>query len=74
MIWKGAIIVSVGVTLRLITAFFVTSHQGFTTKGNITYILLKILIERIFMALCWLPKATVQATLSGQFLAHAKKV
>lgn len=61
-VWKAVIIILVGVSIRAITAFTVSTGKKYTLK------------ERIFIAICWIPKATVQATVSGQFLAQAKSV
>jgi hypothetical protein len=54
------IITLCGVTLRAITAYVVTQGNRFSLK------------ERFFVAMCWIPKATVQATISGLFLTQAK--
>lgn len=62
MIWKGVIVVLCCLTIRCSVAYLITAPFKYT-KG-----------ERIFISLCWIPKATVQATLSGQFYNHAKKV
>lgn len=50
-----------GATLRIICTFIVMSGFGYTTR------------ERIFYALAWTPKATVQAALSAAPLALIEK-
>ncbi|XP_071828857.1 sodium/hydrogen exchanger 9B2-like [Apostichopus japonicus] len=47
----GLVVIFIGVVVRIIVTIFVTSFSGLTTK------------ERVFLAIAWLPKATVQAAL-----------
>lgn len=58
--YEIAIIFS-GLSMRFLTTFLITFSQGYSKK------------ERLFMAICWIPKATVQAALSGLFVMEAKK-
>jgi len=55
---KSVAIVCAGVTVRMILTFFCMSGFKYTTR------------ERLFYALAWTPKATVQAALSGECLTH----
>lgn len=50
----------VAVIVRITVAFFVTYNKTFSRK------------ERFFIAVTWIPKATVQASLCSIFLTDAK--
>lgn len=58
---KSVCIICIGTTIRLCSAYLATSKSGFSTK------------ERIFVALAWLPKATVQAALCSVPLMTLKQ-
>jgi NhaP-type Na+/H+ or K+/H+ antiporter len=58
---KSVGIICIGSTFRLLSAFLATVNSGFSTK------------ERIFVALAWLPKATVQAALCSFPLTTLKQ-
>jgi NhaP-type Na+/H+ or K+/H+ antiporter len=58
-IWKGLIVITIGVSFRWIGAFFATWKKLFTLK------------ERAFMGFAWIPKATVQAAIGGIVLETA---
>ncbi len=60
MIGKGLLIILGGVCCRLIAVVLVTFETKYVFK------------ERIFMACAWLPKATVQAAISGIVLLEAR--
>ncbi|XP_077999046.1 sodium/hydrogen exchanger 9B2-like isoform X2 [Glandiceps talaboti] len=49
----GIAVLAIGLTVRVIVSFFVVLKCGFTIK------------ERLFIALAWLPKATVQAAIGS---------
>lgn len=51
---KSVLIVCTGVTLRVVITFLVMSGFGYTNR------------EKVFYAIAWTPKATVQAALSGE--------
>ncbi len=59
---KSLCLVSIGSICRLLSAFSVTARSNLTTK------------ERGFIALAWMPKATVQAALCSFPLLQAKEV
>lgn len=50
---KGILVILCGVTIRTVAAFFATLGAGLNFK------------ERLFIALAWMPKATVQAALGS---------
>lgn len=53
-------VIVVGVFFRLSFTFICSQSKKFTIK------------ERIYMSVCWIPKLTVPATLSGYFVSYAK--
>ncbi|XP_071552280.1 sodium/hydrogen exchanger 9B2-like isoform X2 [Panulirus ornatus] len=57
----GLITVTIGLIFRMITSFLVVMGGQLCMK------------ERIFVALAWLPKATVQAAIGSQALDYARK-
>lgn len=59
---KAIGIILLGVSVRAGVAYIVSSTNRYTVK------------ERLFFSICWVPKATVQATVSGLFLAEALKI
>ena len=61
MIVNGLIIIAIGVTGRWLTVVAVTFESKYVLK------------ERVFMAFAWIPKATVQAAISGIILSEAVK-
>jgi len=61
LIGYSFLIVCIPVMARGLCAFCVSSAGKYNLKN------------RIFIGICWLPKATVQATVSGLFLARAQK-
>ncbi|KAK3869187.1 hypothetical protein Pcinc_025491 [Petrolisthes cinctipes] len=60
-VWYGLATLAVGLVFRLITSYLVVMGANLNVK------------ERIFVALAWLPKATVQAAIGAQALDYAKK-
>jgi len=46
----GLAVLCIGLVIRMITSFLVVSGLGFTVR------------EKLFVAIAWLPKATVQVT------------
>ena len=60
-IWSGLIILGVGLAVRLSVGFLSVAGGGFTTN------------ERLFVALAWIPKATVQAAIGGLALDLARQ-
>ena len=52
----------VGLSVRVVVSFFSVLGGGLTTK------------ERLFVALAWLPKATVQAAIGGVAFDAATKM
>ena len=48
----GLAVLCIGLVLRIVTSFFVVMGLGLS------------LLERLFVAIAWLPKATVQVTVS----------
>ncbi len=61
MIGKGLLIIAVGVSFRWLAVIFATFEKKYVLK------------ERVFMAFAWLPKATVQAAISGVILTSARE-
>ena len=57
----GILVILCGIIVRFTTTFLVTYSKAYTVK------------ERLFIAICWIPKATVQASLSGLYMKEAKK-
>jgi NhaP-type Na+/H+ or K+/H+ antiporter len=57
----GLATLAVGLLVRLTVTYLVVAGQGFTVK------------ERIFIALAWLPKATVQAAIGSIAYETAKE-
>ncbi|KAG7156541.1 sodium/hydrogen exchanger 9B2-like [Homarus americanus] len=57
----GLITITIGLIFRMITSFLVVMGGELSVK------------ERIFVALAWLPKATVQAAIGSQALNYARK-
>jgi solute carrier family 9B (sodium/hydrogen exchanger), member 1/2 len=51
----------VGLATRVTAAFFISVEKRYTWK------------EKLFMAMTWIPKATVQAVLGSVLLNDAKK-
>ena len=60
IIGYAILVIICGLCARLIAAYFVSVEKRFVWK------------EKLFIALCWIPKATVQAVLSSIFLQKAK--
>jgi len=58
----GILVLAIGMTLRIITTFFVVMGGDLSLK------------ERFFVALAWLPKATVQAAIGPLALDQAGKL
>ena len=61
MVGMGILVLAVGLVLRVITTFFVVMGGNLTLK------------ERLFVAIAWLPKATVQAAIGPLALDNALK-
>lgn len=59
MVWKGLIIIFVGVVARMLATILATCQKKFNCK------------ERMFMSFAWIPKATVQAAIGGVVLDEA---
>jgi solute carrier family 9B (sodium/hydrogen exchanger), member 1/2 len=57
---KGVVCILGGLLLRMCAAFLVVFEKKYTFK------------ERLFISFCWVPKATVQATLSSVILVIAR--
>ncbi|XP_071552701.1 sodium/hydrogen exchanger 9B2-like isoform X2 [Panulirus ornatus] len=57
----GLLTLLVGLSLRVATSFFVVMGAAFS------------LWERLFIAIAWLPKATVQAAIGSQALDHVRQ-
>jgi hypothetical protein len=62
LVARSFAVILIPVLLRGLMAFIVTPSNKFTIK------------QRLFIGICWLPKATVQATISGLFLQKAKAI
>ncbi len=60
-IWSGLIILGFGLTVRLLVGFASVGGSGFTNN------------ERLFVALAWIPKATVQAAIGALALDLARQ-
>ena len=58
----GLLVLVVGLSVRVVVSFFSVLGGGLTTK------------ERLFVALAWLPKATVQAAIGGVAFDAATKM
>ena len=58
----GLLVLVVGLSVRVVVSFFCVLGGGLTTK------------ERLFVALAWLPKATVQAAIGGVAFDAAMKM
>ena len=58
----GLLVLVVGLSVRVVVSFFCVLGGGLTTK------------ERLFVALAWLPKATVQAAIGGVAFDAATKM
>ncbi|XP_037084502.1 sodium/hydrogen exchanger 9B2-like [Pollicipes pollicipes] len=56
----GLLTLAIGLTVRIIVSFFVVMGGGLTVK------------ERLFVAVAWLPKATVQAAIGPVALDYAR--
>ncbi len=58
----GVVVLVIGLTIRIIVSFFAVSCSDLNLK------------ERLFVALAWLPKATVQAAIGPVALDQAKSM
>ncbi len=60
-VWSGLVILGFGLTVRLLVGFASVGGSGFTRN------------ERLFVALAWIPKATVQAAIGALALDLARQ-
>lgn len=62
ILWKTLVIITVALAFRLLTAFLSVSRTGLSLR------------EKIFVAFCWIPKATVQAAIGSYALSVAQEL
>ncbi|KAA0201437.1 Na+/H+ antiporter, 3-like [Hyalella azteca] len=61
-IWLGVALLCISLTCRVVTTFFVVLGSGLNIR------------ERFFVALAWLPKATIQAAIGSTALDYAVRI
>lgn len=61
MVWYGLCVLAIGLAVRVVVTFFVVLGSGLSVR------------ERLFVAIAWLPKATVQAAIGPVALDYARK-
>jgi len=61
LVEKVIAVLVVGITLRTIAAYAVIFEKMYTWK------------EKLFVAIAWLPKGTVQAAMGGMILGYANE-
>jgi hypothetical protein len=60
-LWLGSIVICLGLAVRVLAVLLVTRIKRYTQR------------ERVFMAISWIPKATVQAALAGVILTDGER-
>jgi len=62
LVGYGALVMAISLVVRVTTTFFAVMNRNFTRK------------DRLFLALSWIPKATVQAALGPVVLESARRL